>query len=124
MAIVIDKTRRKEKASSVSGVIPTIPVNEDDTSGLWLATDIYERELFINLADNKVFTRVGSSIIQFGSRPTYEKAIVAHAGGGQTNAYILTKDKSRIDTCATDGNSVKMIAATAGMQEKELFNNT
>lgn len=56
--------------------------------------------------------------------PSFEKAITAHVGGGQANAYQLTKDKSRIDTNATNGNSVKMMAAIAGSSPKSVLNNT
>lgn len=38
---------------------------------------------------------------------TSEAAIVAHAGGGQANAYQLTKQFNRVDTVATTGDSVK-----------------
>lgn len=41
-------------------------------------------------------------------------AITAFAGGGQASATALTKDNNRITTCATNGDSVKLPAATAG----------
>lgn len=66
MSIIINNIRRQEKATNTASVVPTIPPNEDHTSGLWTNTDIYERELFINLADKKLFTRVGASIVSLG----------------------------------------------------------
>lgn len=42
---------------------------------------------------------------------TTQKAIIAHAGGGQGSAYALTKKFSRIDTCATDHDSTILPAA-------------
>lgn len=41
-----------------------------------------------------------------------EAGIVAHVGGGQAAAYELTKQYCRIDSCATDLDSVKTTAAT------------
>lgn len=41
-------------------------------------------------------------------------AITAFATGGQASATQLTSDNNRIATCATDGDSVKLPAATAG----------
>lgn len=52
---------------------------------------------------------------------TYEKGITAHAGGGQSLAYILTKTKSRVDTTVTDLDSVKFTTANAG-SEQEVYN--
>ncbi|OGS72427.1 MAG: hypothetical protein A3F91_12345 [Flavobacteria bacterium RIFCSPLOWO2_12_FULL_35_11] len=123
MSIIISNIRRQEKGTATIGTMPTIPVNEDHTSGLWLPTDIYERELFINLKDKKVYTREGSNIVLLGAGITFEK-VTAYAGGGQANAYQLTKDKSRIDICATDSDSVKMMSAVIDSTEKEVINNS
>ncbi len=42
---------------------------------------------------------------------TSESGITAHAGGGQGSAYALTKKFNRVDTVATDGDSVKCFQA-------------
>jgi len=65
MALIIDKVRRLEKSSSIASELPTIAPNNDHTTG-WSATDIYERELFANLPDGKLYTREGTEIIEFG----------------------------------------------------------
>jgi len=65
MTLVIDKIRRLEKTSTITGETPTVPPNNDHTTG-WADTDIYERELFVNLNDGKLFTREGSDVVEFG----------------------------------------------------------
>lgn len=61
---------------------------------------------------------------------TSEAGIVAHAGGGQLNAYQLKKKFNRVDTVATTGDSVKafrallnkvMLVQNNGAQDMELF---
>lgn len=43
-------------------------------------------------------------------------AIVANPGGGQVNAVVLTSQTNRVGTVATAGDSVKLPAATAGLE--------
>lgn len=57
MPVEFDDKRRVEKRSTVAEEKPTIPASNDHTDGSWIATDIYEGELFINLADGIVYTR-------------------------------------------------------------------
>lgn len=51
------------------------------------------------------------------------ESIIAHAGGGQANATAVTKRWNQVDTCANDGDSVKLIAAKKGYKQV-VFNNT
>lgn len=44
--------------------VPTIPINEDHSSGAWIPTDIYEGELYLDSNTNKLYTRSGSTIIE------------------------------------------------------------
>ena len=67
MALTIEQRRRVEKSSTVAGQIPTVAPSNDYTDGSWSVTDIYERELFINLVDGKIYTREGSTIIELGT---------------------------------------------------------
>ena len=53
---------------------------------------------------------------------TSAKGIVAHAGGGQLLATPLTNSKNRIDTVASNGDSLLMPDAIAGVP-CEVFNN-
>lgn len=50
-------------------------------------------------------------------------AITAFAGGGQTNAVLLTSQYNRVDTVATAADSVKLPAPTFIGQEVEVMNN-
>lgn len=53
-----------EKISTIPGTLPTIAPSFDHTDGTWSATDIYEGELFVNVADEKVYTRCGTTIVE------------------------------------------------------------
>jgi hypothetical protein len=68
----IQDSRILIKSSTVTGVIPTVPASNDHTDGTWLVTDLYKGELFVNQADNKVFTRTASGIIQIYPTATME----------------------------------------------------
>lgn len=52
-----------------------------------------------------------------------QNTITAHAGGGQGSATALTALWNRIDTCASDFDSCKLIAAPIGGKQV-VFNNT
>lgn len=52
-----------------------------------------------------------------------EAAIVAHAGGGQANATLLTKLANTIQTCASDHDSV-ILPVTSGGTMIGLWNAT
>ena len=43
---------------------------------------------------------------------TAQYGITAYAGGGQTNAVLLTKTNSRVDTVASAGDSVKLMSTS------------
>ena len=45
------------KKTNVPNLIPTISIYPDHTSGMWIDTDIYEGELFINTNDNRFWFR-------------------------------------------------------------------
>lgn len=64
MVKIVKGARVIQKRSDISGQLPTIPSNDDHTTG-WLDTDIYKGELFINMADVRAFTRNDASIIEF-----------------------------------------------------------
>lgn len=64
------------KRSSTSGVVPTVPSSSDHTDGTWIATDIYKGELFVNLADDEVWTRSDNGVLHIGG---YKKLDIATA---------------------------------------------
>lgn len=43
---------------------PTIPSSSDHTDGTWLATDIYEGELYLDTTNGLNYTRYGSTIVE------------------------------------------------------------
>lgn len=53
-----------EKKSMIPGVVPTVAPSFDHTDGTWSTTDIYNGEFFVNIPDEKVFMRCGSSIVE------------------------------------------------------------
>lgn len=75
------------KRSTTSGEVPTVPVSNDHTDGSWLDTDIYKGEIFINLADSKVWTRTDAGIkeIPFYSAVVDDTAYNSTTWNGVTN---------------------------------------
>src|SRR5689334_1787216 len=57
-------------------------------------------------ASPRVPDRIGENKFPFLSNT--ETGIVAHAGGGQTDAYQLAAQNNRIDMVATGGDSVRL----------------
>ncbi len=51
------------KVSDVEGASATVPNSPDHTDGSWIATDIYEGELFLNVVSNLLQTRTESGIV-------------------------------------------------------------
>ena len=61
-------SRIKIKRSTVSGTVPTVAPSDDHTqpSPAWTSTDIYKGELFINQADNVVWSRGDGGVFCIG----------------------------------------------------------
>lgn len=61
-------SRIKIKRSTISGTAPTVAPSDDHTqpSPAWSATDIYKGELFINQADNVVWSRGDDGVFCIG----------------------------------------------------------
>ena len=51
------------KVSDIEGASATVPTSPDHTDGSWIATDIYEGELFLNTVENILQTRTESGIV-------------------------------------------------------------
>ena len=56
-----------------------------------------------------------SGATQTTPRATATDGITAHAGGGQTNAVLLTSMVNRVSTVATAADSVKLPVSAAGL---------
>lgn len=89
MSLVLDKIRRWVKGSGTTGIIPTIPVSNDHTDGSWLATDIYDREMFVNTEDLAVFIRCKNTILRVNNNI---------ASAINTDTTNFTKNLSAADT--------------------------
>ncbi len=65
-------------------------------------------------------------VTSIGAQPTFVSGIIAHAGGGQLNAFLLSSNISRVDTVTTALDSVKLPTALigAGIFGYEIINNT
>lgn len=83
MSVVTYEQRRKELQSDISGVVPTVPTAPDHTHPSWLVTDIYLGEIFVNVADDRVFTRTINGIVEI-------TAALVGSGSGIKNAIVDT----------------------------------
>lgn len=72
-------SRIQMKRSSLSGVVPTIPAN-DEIDETWIDTDLMLGELFINLADDMIWMRTEYGIID-----------ITGGGGGGGGTQSLTQ---------------------------------
>lgn len=61
-----DYRRIRIKRSTTTGEAPTVAPSEDHTDGTWGALDVYEGELFINVADGRIWLRDENGIQEIG----------------------------------------------------------
>jgi len=54
------------KRSTITGQVPTVAPSNDHTDGSWSELDIYKGELFLNQADDRLFTRTDAGIVEIG----------------------------------------------------------
>lgn len=52
--------------------VPTVPATTDHTDGTWIATDIYEGEMYVDTDTGILYTRNGSNIVKANSVPSEE----------------------------------------------------
>ncbi len=68
----IEYKRLVQKSGNGKATIPPSPSHD---TGDWIATDIYEQELYVDETTKKLYTRVGSTIIQINEKPSFPPAI-------------------------------------------------
>ena len=68
-----DKVERR--AIKRGSGVPTIPVSTDHRNGDWIATDIYEGEMYQDDDTGIVYTRNGTGIVKSGSTPNEDVII-------------------------------------------------
>ena len=106
-------SRIKIKRSTVSGTVPTVAPSDDHTqpSPAWTATDIYKGELFINQADNVIWSRGDDGVFCIGG--TAELTIAS--------ADVLTLNSTPLTiVSAVPGYAIEVISASRKLD----FNTT
>ena len=106
-------SRIKIKRSTVSGTVPTVAPSDDHTqpSPAWTATDIYKGELFINQADNVVWSRGDDGVFCIGG--TAELTIAS--------ADVLTLNSTPLTiVSAVSGYAIEVVSASRKLE----FNTT
>ena len=98
-------SRIKIKRSTISGTVPTVAPSTDHTqpSPAWIATDIYKGELFINQADNVIWSRGDNGVFCIGGSAELTIA----------SADVLTLNSTPlIIVSAVSGYSIEVISAS------------
>lgn len=106
-------SRIKIKRSTVSGTVPTVAPSDDHTqpTPAWTATDIYKGELFINQADNVVWSRGDDGVFCIGG--TAELTIAS--------ADVLTLNSTPLTiVSAVSGYAIEVVSASRKLD----FNTT
>jgi hypothetical protein len=106
-------SRIKIKRSTVSGTVPTVAPSDDHTqpTPAWTATDIYKGELFINQADNVVWSRGDDGVFCIGGTA---KLTMTAADVKTLNSTPLTI------VSAVSGYAIEVVSASV----KIAFNTT
>ena len=55
MSLNIQDSKMQQKLVTIPGIEPTMGTSSDYTDGSWLDTDIYQGELFVNIADERIW---------------------------------------------------------------------
>ncbi len=98
-------SRIKIKRSTISGTVPTVAPSDDHTqpSPAWTATDIYKGELFINQADNVIWSRGDDGVFCIGG--TAELTIAS--------ADVLTLNSTPLTiVSAVSGYAIEVVSAS------------
>lgn len=98
-------SRIKIKRSTISGTVPTVAPSDDHTqpSPAWIATDIYKGELFINQADNVIWSRGDNGVFCIGGSAELTIA----------SADVLTLNSTPLTiVSAVSGYSIEVISAS------------
>lgn len=99
------------RLSSVGGVIPTIPTNDDHTTG-WLATDIYKSELFININDDRAWTRTNSGITEFVMTDRITNKVPVNRMANEINGNFFISNQLSVGSLSGIGQGLRPIFAS------------
>jgi len=106
-------SRIKIKRSTISGTVPTVAPSDDHTqpSPAWIATDIYKGELFINQADNVIWSRGDDGVFCIGGSAELTIA----------SADVLTLNSTPLTiVSAVSGYAIEVVSASRKLD----FNTT
>ena len=106
-------SRIKIKRSTISGTTPTVAPSDDHTqpSPAWIATDIYKGELFINQADNVIWSRGDDGVFCIGGSAELTIA----------SADVLTLNSTPLTiVSAVSGYAIEVVSASRKLD----FNTT
>ena len=106
-------SRIKIKRSTISGTVPTVAPSDDHTqpSPAWIATDIYKGELFINQADNVIWSRGDNGVFCIGGSAELTIA----------SADVLTLNSTPLTiVSAVSGYAIEVVSASRKLD----FNTT
>lgn len=116
MALNIQDSRIKIKSSSITTQVPTVAPSNDHTDGSWDALDIYKGELFINLADDRIWFRGDGGIKELAKKTDYTLSAVLADGNTTSGHNIILSDGDYIfgsgaNGSITFGNDLSVTAA-------------
>lgn len=90
MAINRQDSRHRIKRSTLTGVVPTVPVSSDFTDGTWLNTDIRAGEFFYNIPDEKLWIGTNTVPLELTSSIGNTLAdVLANGNNSGTNNIIM-----------------------------------
>ena len=90
MAINRQDSRHRIKRSTLTGVVPTVPVSSDFTDGTWLNTDIRAGEFFYNIPDEKLWIGTNTVPLELTSSIGNTLAdVLANGNTSGTNNIIM-----------------------------------
>lgn len=94
MSLDIIYERRQLKGGTV---VPTVPASSSHRDGTWIASDIYERELYLDISTKKLYTRAGADIVKIISE--------ASSIGDLTDVDTTTTPPASGDVLQWDGSN-------------------
>lgn len=95
MSINTQKSRERIKRSTLTGVVPTVPVSSDFTDGTWLNTDIRAGEFFYNIPDEKLWIGTNTVPLELTSSIGNTLAQIL-TNGNTTGASDISVDSGQV----------------------------
>lgn len=105
MSLNVIDGRIVEKVSTVPGQVPTVGPSFDHTDGTWVASDVYEAEFFVNVADQKLYMLMNGTIAEIGTSVSASTLAAVLAAGNTTggNSIIITNGDAIVSDTSNSG---------------------